>query len=320
MAWGLLGSTSMAPLLVATRSFAWSPAPYGLGIGAPFIELASTALGHVPLMFLVMLQLYSVGAGNAEASTSGTGASKNTTDGATRVEEPCSKSLGFNESSGAKDRSYQDLMACDEHQKRTCCEKNSTAKVLTQAAFFAQERSQRCAKMGQLALCSVCDGDVGVGIKSEGNVVSLCRSFCDRWFKACIEDFFASSGSGDGLQPCGHATLVCSPLGEITQDATEFCARIGAPLGATFKVSDPEEEPDSCFDGVPASKSRGPAAKQPWIRPTRRAGNEWWMRFLPDLDPLTIHRINKKLEDNAPGIIIACVALFFGGYVWMGMD
>lgn len=86
-------------------------------------------------------------------------------------EEICSKVLGFNESSGPKDRSYQDLSFCDEHHHRTCCEKNHTKQVRSLFAGFSHERSGRCAQMGRLAFCSICDGDVGTGMKAQDNLV-----------------------------------------------------------------------------------------------------------------------------------------------------
>lgn len=326
MTWALLGSTTglVAPLLLGSGGFSLQLAPHKVVADVPSIDLAAAALRHVPLVLLVMLHLgVCVDAEGAEAAPHSTRVEKNTTEGGTRDDQTCSKALGFNESSGPKDRSYQDLISCDEHHKRTCCEKNHTAKLHNSVAFFVQERSPRCAKMGQLAMCSLCDGDVGAGVTSLGNLVSLCPSFCSRWFKACVEDFFAPAGSGEGLQPCGHGNLVCSPLGEITQDPEVFCKRIQAPLGAAFLVADTEDD-DSCFDGVPAAKTRGPAVKAPYTRPMRRASfPEWWRRylpFLPEVDIYTLNRISKTMEDNLPGIMIACAALFFGWYVWIGMD
>lgn len=313
MAWGLLGAPTDLALPFLTSGGGSSCATEALGIAcsaaraaSPSFELGAVALRHAPLLLLVIIHLYAAGADGAEVAAEG---------------EECSKALGFNESSGVKDRSYQDLQLCDEHHKRTCCERNHTAKVRASWGAFASERSPRCAKMGQLAFCSVCDGDVGVGAKSSSNVVLLCPSFCARWFQACVEDFFAPSGSGGGLAPCGPGALVCSPLGEITEDAATFCARAGAPLGGSFAVAEADEEPDGCFDGIPAAKSRGAAAKAPWVRPARtRAGDTWWRRMLPpslvqNLN-LNIAKMTRALEDSAPQVVIACVAVFFAWYLW----
>ncbi|CAJ1448404.1 unnamed protein product [Effrenium voratum] len=109
--------------------------------------MISNTLRHAPLVVLLMLQLCAAGAESEQ-------------------EESCSKVLGFNESSGPKDRSSQDLSFCDEHHKRTCCEKNHTKQVRTAFAAFSHERSGRCAQLGRLAFCSLCDGDVGIGMKA----------------------------------------------------------------------------------------------------------------------------------------------------------
>jgi len=239
-------------------------------------------------------------------------------------EEPCSKALGFNESLVPKDRSYQDLQACDEHHKRTCCERNHTAKVRIALTAFSLERSQRCSKMGQLALCSMCDGDVGVGVKSSSNVVLLCPSFCDRWFQACIDDFFTASGSGDGLAPCSPGALVCGVLGEITQDAASFCSRIGASLGVSFAMAEAEDEPDHCFDGVPAARSRGAAAKAAWVRPPRTTSwqGPWWRRMMPPslLRALSSARVPRFLQDYGLQIALAVVVILFVGFILRSAD
>lgn len=336
MAWSLLLSATkdlVAPLLGCSP--AWSPnlllpgttsaevAVATVGGGMGDTELVGAALRHAPLLVLVVLHLYVAGAGAAEAPTT-------SSDGSTRghsaeehsagepAEEPCSKALGFNDTQGPKDRSFQDLQACTEHHKRTCCERNHTAKVRSAWSAFANERSQRCAKMGQLVLCSVCDADVGIGTKSSANVVSLCPSFCRRWYQACVEDFFAP-GSAAELQPCGPGAMVCSPLGEITEEPSEFCERAGAPLGAVFSVASDEEEPEGCYDGVPAARSRGPGTKAPWARPSRTSSERpWWRRLLPRT--WTMPKFTDQLQDNAPIIIITFVLVFVGWYVLSSRD
>lgn len=215
--------------------------------------------------------------------------------------ETCSKALGFNESSGPKDRSFQDLTFCDEHHERTCCERNHTKQVRSLFAGFSHERSGRCAQMARLAFCSVCDGDVGTGSKAQENLVILCPSFCRLWFESCAEDFFAPGTAGAGsVAPCGPNALVCSPLSEITKDPAAFCQ------GAGFQVAELEDGDEPCYDGVPASKMRGKAPRAPWSPPKRKEPTIWsramdaWRRGSRGF-------IN-FLEDNAPGFAIAIVA------------
>jgi len=291
MTWGLLGIPTdlVPPPLVLPQALDTA--------AAPFLDVAVAALRHAPLLVLCLLQLYSVGAGAVE-----------------RPEEKCSKALGFNESTGPKDRSNQDLQFCNEHHKRTCCEKNSTRQVLTQFGAFAHERSQRCAQMSRLALCSLCDGDVGSGIKSRLNTILLCPTFCKQWFQACYEDLFSPGGSAGGLMPCMPNALVCSPLGEITEDSVTFCRSL--PGG--FDVADTEDEPEQCFDGVPAARSRGSGPRAPYSKPKWQPP-PWWRRIYQQLSSdmqilareMARMRLPRWLQGYMPAIIIGAVGMLF---------
>ncbi|CAK0788499.1 unnamed protein product [Prorocentrum cordatum] len=152
----------------------------------------------------------------------------------------CSAALGF---SGAA------------HHGRTCCEGNHTREALVRYAPFSHSASGRCGRMTRLAMCSPCDGDVGTGLKSQSDRVVLCPDFCARWFDACRESFYEAGRAASALSPCGQDSLVCSRLGEITEDPRGFCESIGP-----YVVAD-GGEPDACYDGVPAASSRGRGPK-----------------------------------------------------------
>mmetsp|Transcript_26983 Transcript_26983/g.48780 ORF Transcript_26983/g.48780 Transcript_26983/m.48780 type:complete len:284 (+) Transcript_26983:46-897(+) len=253
--------------------------------------LVSTALRHAPLVILLVLQLYTAGAESTD-------------------EEPCSKALGFNETSGPKDRSKQDLLFCSEHHKRTCCERNHSRQVLGSWAPFSHDKSTRCATMSRLALCSFCDADVGSGIKAAANIIVLCPSFCKRWFEACAEDFFAPGSSSGSMQPCGPGSLVCSPLTEITEDPAAFCAGV-----AGFSVAETEEDADGlCYDGVPAASSKGKGPRAFWERP-KPAGKPWWRQTL---ETIQYSKFGMWLEANSPSLIIALVAVVFSWFLLKG--
>jgi len=205
------------------------------------------------------------------------------------------------------------LQFCKEHHKRTCCERNHTRQVLNTFTAFSHERSPSCTQMSRLALCSKCDADVGIGRLIEENLVALCPSFCARWYNACIEDFFAPPGSGHGLQPCGPGALVCSPLKEIAEDPKAFCQAVpGFAMGAE------EDEPDNCFDGIPAAKTRGKGPRAPWVKPSPPR-DPWYRRFWPSGYR---HLMNSQLYHQAqgymPGAIIACVVGLFSWFVFKG--
>jgi len=261
------------------------PPPLALEPSAgPFVDVAVAALRHAPLIVLCLLQLYSVGASGGEKS-----------------DEKCSKALGFNASSVPKDRSSQDLQFCQEHHKRTCCEREHSRQALGQFALYSLERSDRCSQMSKLALCSLCDGDVGVGIKAQAERVVLCPTFCRRWYQACADDFFTASGAG-GLQPCSPTSLVCSPLAETTEDSASFCSMVG------FSVS--KEESDRCYDGVPAARSRGKGPRQPYTKPVRERP-PWWRQKLDELQ-VELYRLRLTVQASRAaqaGVIATIVVL-----------
>lgn len=264
----------------------------GDAAAAALFDFVTVALRHAPLVVFLVLQLYVAGAGSAEA------------------EESCSKALGFNESLPPKDRSRQDLNFCTEHHTRTCCERNHTRSVLSLYSAFSFERSASCTQMSRLALCAFCDADVGTGLKSQQDRIVLCSSFCERWFQACYNDFFTSGGSGAGLNPCTPSALVCSPLGEITDTAREFCEKVG--LYDIAKVED--EEHDACYDGVPAAKIRGRGPRAPWTPPSREVP-PWWKRLWP---PSSWPRLPPSIEAQMPGFVVACVAMLFAFFLLRG--
>lgn len=261
----------------------------------PLAGLGSMLVRHAPLVFLLALQLYAVGVAGEEADAK------------------CSKALGFNETSGPKDRSFQDLQFCEEHHKRTCCERNHTRQALVSFALWSHDRSQRCSQMGRLAVCGICDGDVGVGAKARLNSVLLCPSFCQHWFRACQQDFFAPSGSG-GLQPCNPGSLVCSPLGEITEDSTSFCSSVG------FSVAESEDE-DVCFDGVPAATSRGKAERAPYTRPQGH-GPPWWRQYISErlISDQHLWRMQREMEEWFPTLCLGFALVFGCWYLFIAQD
>lgn len=295
MAWGLLGVPTDLVLPPLELPGAWDAAGAAL-----FADPVHTALRHAPLVILCLLQLYATGASGADAGSARPPVEP--------PEEPCSKALGFNESLGVKDRHAQDLQFCTEHHKRTCCEKNHTRQVLGNFAPFSQERSARCTQMSRLALCSVCDGDVGIGLKSRLNAVILCPTFCARWFQACSGDFFAPRSSGAELRPCGPSATFCSPLGEIFEDSAEFCTSVRG-----FEVA--EAEDDGCFDGVPASRSRGKGPRAAYTKPVRPLP-PWWRHLYNAMPSLSMMRTPKLLQDYGPMMLITVVLILFGWYVW----
>jgi len=255
-------------------------------------EVVRAAMRHAPLLILLVLQYYAVGVGAFSEAE----------------ETNCSKAMGFNESMVPMDRSRQDLLLCNEHHQRTCCEKNHTRQVLSRFAPFSHERSGKCAQISRLALCSFCDSDVGTGAKTRTNAILLCPSFCETWYRACAEDYFAPGGSNGELTPCLPGSLVCSPLREISAESSRFCEGVGFAVG-----SGEDEHHDLCYDGVPGARSHGKGERASWVRP-RPATPPWWKLVLqgwqqfrfPSLRELGVPR---KWEAYVPAVFVGAVGI-----------
>lgn len=268
---------------------------------------------HAPLLVLVVLQLQLQGAsGETEAD----------------AKRNCSKALGFNDTAGAKDRSRQDLRFCTEHHERTCCESSHEREVLARYAAFSHDASGRCGQLSRLALCALCDGDVGEGLKAERNQIVLCPSFCRRWFQSCRQDYFAPDSSGSRLTACRPDSLVCSPLDEITQESRSFCNSI-----SPYVVAD-DEDLDICYDGVPAARSRGSGPKAPYARPPRRRTTPFWRHMWPpvpfsqwpkasevmaDLAAIEL-QVPRRVQGYEPGIAVGLLCVIFAWYIWRAVD
>lgn len=309
----------LPPPLELHNSVSYSYAPAATSTAA-LLDLAVVALRHAPFLVFIVLHLSAAGVA-AESDDGPTHSATPSSDG-----DQCSKALGFNESISPQDRSAQDLHFCHEHHKRTCCEKNKTREVLGLYAAFSYEKSDRCTQMSKLALCSICDGDVGIGLKAEHNLPRLCPSLCKRWFQACFGDFFAPTGSGE-LVPCTPNSLVCSPANEITDTSAEFCAKVGGFAVAISEDASQDDAEDSCYDGIPAARTRGKAPRAAWTKPKTRFSTDaypWWhpRRWQLYFKSFNIQapQTPRWMQQNAPAIIVASVAVIFSAYVFLRVD
>jgi len=60
---------------------------------------------------------------------------------------------------------------------------------------------------------------------------------------------------------------------------------------------------------------RGPGVQAHWVRPNKPSyGDEWWRPFVPR--SYAAQAYMKKIQDYAPSVIVACVAVFFGWHLW----
>eukprot|EP01066_Platyproteum_vivax_P004608 Platyproteum_vivax@DN1596_c0_g1_i1.p1 len=91
------------------------------------------------------------------------------------------------------------LSMCAEHEKRTCCTRQHTD-VMVRTWFsivssLDSDISESCATATKKLMCSVCDGDVGLGVsvsqKGKTSRVQLCSDFCNYWYSACENDYFS---------------------------------------------------------------------------------------------------------------------------------
>ena len=84
--------------------------------------------------------------------------------------------------------------------------------------------SDQCFALTSRMLCSRCDADISTGV-SDG---SICLSFCDEWFLACMSDYVDPYLDPSQNVPfCKEESLVCSPVAEIAQNSRGFCEYMG---------------------------------------------------------------------------------------------
>ncbi|CBZ54441.1 conserved hypothetical protein [Neospora caninum Liverpool] len=120
------------------------------------------------------------------------------------------------------------------------------------------------------------------------NTPLLCRSFCEQWYKACENDYFAPAPSGSplALTFCSPDSVICSPLRDVAADGAALCTKLGFevagfPTEGDGEERDEEEDATQCYDGVPAAALLGPGPK-----PARSegaygsGGRPTWREFL----------------------------------------
>ncbi|CAD7964147.1 unnamed protein product [Amoebophrya sp. A25] len=164
----------------------------------------------------------------------------------------CTAELQFTPGEAAMDVK---LDYCVEHAQYTCCRRPHANRVKSKMNEHAVSmmRSGQCATMTRQMLCSQCDGDIGTGLLSAGGVMHICPVLCDAWFSSCKDEFWLSRGGGE-LVPCNN-DVGCRPLHELAGDSQDFCENAFSKFHA-IEVANPADEPDLCYDGVPASRTK----------------------------------------------------------------
>lgn len=121
------------------------------------------------------------------------------------------------------------LVACSEHETRTCCEVQHDDGIRARLETAASGVSAECLAVSSVVLCSRCDADVGVGQLAQGSNPILCVDLSKRWYDACASSLFSAGGvqSSSVLDFCSDDDVICSPLNEITQDPVQFCKSMG---------------------------------------------------------------------------------------------
>ncbi|KEP67330.1 UNVERIFIED_CONTAM: hypothetical protein HHA_223800 [Hammondia hammondi] len=251
---------------------------------------------------------------------------KHTTDGV------CLPSMGFLPDV-PRDRRDEVFLACHEHESNTCCQRRDTESILRRLAFYFTPEAvksdvsfppKNCASFTSAALCSKCDARVGFGKMTRKNAPLLCRSFCERWYHACENDYFAPapSGSPQALTVCYPDSVICSPLRDVARDGATFCSKLGFDVAGLQREesAEQEEEEDSgaCYDGVPAAVLFGPAPKPPRtddVGSYGSYGRQTWRTYLLWLQ----YRLSRCIEALAlrPEFwLFAFLCLYFVGKVF----
>eukprot|EP00347_Sterkiella_histriomuscorum_P011777 403371133 len=149
-----------------------------------------------------------------------------------------------------------ELTFCYDHAGRTCCAQNDTQRIKGKVGHtkVKTEVSDQCISATAKALCSYCDGDIGLG-KSSG----VCQNYCENWYQQCKNDYFdpyliqTASGGGETLPFCLKDSLICSQVSDIVDhDSIKFCNVMGV------KVHDDRDyNSASCFEGQTSASKYG---------------------------------------------------------------
>eukprot|EP00921_Rhytidocystis_pertsovi_P014907 GHVQ01023919.1.p1 GENE.GHVQ01023919.1~~GHVQ01023919.1.p1 ORF type:complete len:305 (-),score=36.57 GHVQ01023919.1:522-1436(-) len=141
-------------------------------------------------------------------------------------QDVCLASMGF-VADRPRDRQGQ-FAECLEHHRRSCCERRHTENI-SQNLVSAKDGglSEKCLEATRVVWCGRCDGDVGIGRLSRGNVPILCSELCEKWYGSCVDDYYAAGGSANSLLPCANESVVCSRLLDVTKDSATFCRLSG---------------------------------------------------------------------------------------------
>nr|PIM03795.1 folate receptor family protein [Toxoplasma gondii COUG] len=251
---------------------------------------------------------------------------KHTTNGV------CLPSMGFLPDV-PRDRRDEVFLACHEHEGNTCCQRRDTESILRRLAFYFTPEAvksdvsfppKNCASFTSAALCSKCDARVGVGKMTRKNAPLLCRSFCERWYHACENDYFAPapSGSPQALTFCYPDSVICSPLRDVARDGATFCSKLGFEVAGLDREESAEQEEEedaaACYDGVPAAALFGPAPKPPRTDGSGAYGSygrQTWRHYLLWLQ----YRLSRCIEALVPRPefwLFAFLCLYFVGKVF----
>ncbi|KAK6588129.1 multi-pass transmembrane [Cryptosporidium xiaoi] len=171
------------------------------------------------------------------------------------------------------DNRYE-FLACKEHERRTCCNKNHSEAISKLFGILGTKTSlsSDCHYYYQKLICSYCDGEVGNGNKLSQRSPIICSDYCEYWYYSCKADYFDNSHNSYvfnneeipfirfSFAPCSDHSVTCSPLHLITADPVEFCQLNGFAVNSDTVHSD--EYNHECFNGVTSASFFGPGTKK----------------------------------------------------------
>lgn len=154
----------------------------------------------------------------------------------------CESRFGFRfDESASPGRARDTMSACEEFETYTCCEKHHTDYIKRKNIEVAAAQFRgSCQDVSRVVHCMPCQGFVGAG-----EIRTICPDVCDRWFRACREEFYTLSSLGGDIQPCFGDPLMCSRLDTIVSSGEELCERSGLNVG----VASGGGETARCYDG-----------------------------------------------------------------------
>jgi hypothetical protein len=149
------------------------------------------------------------------------------------------------------------LAWCSEYGACSCCEHQHVALAYNslRAVLADPEFSPKCTAFLTKLACRICDPLVGTGQRP-----NVCLSYCDGFYSACADEYFAFHPTSGMLTPCATAgqqpALVCSRGRDLAASPAELCSLSGSLPGDDASLCWSGGDTPAVLDSCKADRGR----------------------------------------------------------------